>query len=339
MAAISITPFLTVLSCGTAPSDSKSLYQKIDGQNLTISNDNIWGPTKKITNNYIISELSSKLNLTKEEQSSLKVDPSLKNLNTITDGKISESQKVRIYVDNSTLEIPVITINWNLTKNQTKIYGIYKKWPEATMDYFPSTQRNMENLIYAKLWANNDWDTAKVKHYNHLTINGSDLKPQIDKYINTIWNPDKQGYSIKDSLISLPDSSITAGIVKSVNDIYIKNGNAKFPLLVYNSESPGSTGLNLTYDTDYSLIHNTLKNFPILAFSESNFSKTSKDASDPFNRKVIMERLIDQNFEIGNIKDGLSFTGSLKKDTSKDIHNISILYNGKPQNITIPISI
>ena len=103
-----------------------------------------------------------------------------------------------------------------------------------------------------------------------------------------------------------------------------------------NKVIPPKKGFNLTYDTDYNLVNNTLRNMNWLMFPKTMFNSKSNDAANVINRGIIINRILLENRSLGAIINGITFSGIIKKGKADPLE---VLYHGIDQDFSIPILI
>ena len=356
----------SVVSCNNKPSQTEieKIYNKLNNQNLTIQDDNLWGNNNS---NLIYADIKkaikTKLKLTDNEINKyLWFDKNkFTNLNHIKGDQIEEKQKINIFIDNSfnkSAKKAIINLTWKLTDNQKPIYGIYSVLLNVIDDIATSTIHNIKgkfNFVGNTNWlgsGNNKgwvaspditsgtWDTKLNKTDQTKTIK-TKLIQKIYRYLNDELK--KKNFSTFTSqsdfskYINFKNAnlSITIGSYQEESDIKITNNTASFNLYYYNNSQRKKT-FKFYYNNLYNEVQNQLKNQKTLYIPKSALHQNSKDkkyyANDLQNQGILQDSL-DQYREIYQ---NLSFVGQL---IPSQTNNIKVFYKEIDQNFTIPIKV
>ena len=254
---------MSVISCGQKEVSAKSLYDRINGQNITVSDNNFWGDINKNSTKLILSQLANKLNLTNKEKALIQLNPNLTRLNPISKSQSEEMQYIHIIVIGSPWRSAKISIKWQLTKSQINIYPIYKSWPAAYVNYNNSAiEYPWINTLYAK-----GWDSAKSKwdpRGDTVNINNKLIKNQVINSLSKIWNFSSLSSYPLLNYLSIPNQDITVNKPIYIKNIQItsKDGKSTFPLLQYddiNQQPQNAKGMYFNYVNDRYILSEILQ--------------------------------------------------------------------------------
>ena len=249
----------SVVSCNHKPSQTEieKIYNKINNQNLTIQDDNVWGNNNsKLIYTDIKKAIKTNLKLTDNEVNKyLWFDKNqFTNLNPIKGSQTEEKQRINIFIGNSfnkSTKEAIINLTWKLTENQKPIYGIYNVLPNVIDDITASTGNfnfmgntnwlgsgNNKGWISNPNIANGTWNTKLDKIDQTKTIKTGFIKSVFGSLNGELKKKNFSTFTSQSNFskyINFKNANlnITIGSYQEESDIKITNNTASFNLYYY----------------------------------------------------------------------------------------------------------